>query len=63
MNFDIRDYNLFLDIDWYPFYFPGPDKDGNVGKGCVLRPLKYFEDRGLNPREFYTFLVNKHKIV
>ena len=59
MSYDIRYYNLFLDIDWYPFYFPVADVNGKVTKGHVLRPLQYFKDRGLDPRPYYERLTGR----
>ena len=62
MSFDIRDYDRFLRDGVFPFYFPVADEDGKVAKGCVLKPEKYFQDRGLDPRPYYMFLANRHKL-
>ena len=61
MSFDIRDYDRFLRDGVFPFYFPVADADGKVAKGCVLKPEKYFQERGLDPREYYENLLRIHR--
>ena len=61
MSFDIRDYDRFLRDGVFPFYFPVADADGKLAKGCVLKPEKYFQERGLDPREYYENLLRIHR--
>ena len=61
MSFSVSDYELFNRIGWYPFYFPVADADGKVTKGCVLKPESYFQERGLNPKPYYDYLLKIHR--
>ena len=57
MSYSVLDYDRFLRDGVFPFYFPVADADGKVSKGCVLKPESYFQERGLDPRSYYDYLL------
>lgn len=54
MDFDLHDICQFIKNDIYPYYFPVPDRNGNVATGFVMLPRDEFFRRGLqDPKRYY----------